>query len=186
MLKENCLWPLSQHNQTGRKYPNSQLALSKSAKLNLRLYLNSELEEGRMPQKGYHSYVSKFLKFYSWPLIAFCYLKIIPLFLIEVSSISSCRLTCDTSLVTCRELEQALCLFPGCQESLWTSAHPQERYLISNFLLLEPKGKSWPKDSLRVTLRQIVSYRIISYHISHHMYFLCANSTHFLKSSVRS
>ena len=46
--------PLSQHNKAVRKYPNSGLALSKSAKLNLRLYINPELKEGRMPHKSYH------------------------------------------------------------------------------------------------------------------------------------
>lgn len=54
VLKENCPWPLSQHNKAVRKYPNSELALSKSAKLNLRLYINPELKEGRMPHKSYH------------------------------------------------------------------------------------------------------------------------------------
>lgn len=54
VLKENCPWPPSQHNKAGIKYPDSQLALSKYAKLNLRLYINSELKEGRMPQKGHY------------------------------------------------------------------------------------------------------------------------------------
>lgn len=39
---------LSQHNKSGRKYPNCKLALTKSAKLNLRLYLNSDPKEGRI------------------------------------------------------------------------------------------------------------------------------------------
>lgn len=159
MLKENCPWPLSQHNKTGRKYPNSKWALSKSAKRNLRLYLNSDLKEGRTLQKGYHSHVSKFLQFcYSWPLVTFCYLKIMTRFLIEIPPISLCELPCCISFVVYREVEQTLFLFPRSSYKHHISHRNNQGYLIRNFLLLVAERKSGPMDTLRPSLRQIVPY----------------------------
>lgn len=45
---------LIQHNKAERKYPRTHIALWKFVKLNLKLYLNPELEVSRKPQKDNH------------------------------------------------------------------------------------------------------------------------------------
>lgn len=123
----------------------------------MRLYLNSDLKEGRILQKGYHSHVSKFLQFcYSWPLVTFCYLKIMTCFVMENFPISICELSCCISFLVYRELEQTLFLFSGCQHHI--SRRNNQGYLIRNFLLLVAKRKSGPMDRLRPNLRQIVPH----------------------------
>lgn len=155
----------------------NKLALTKSAKLNLRLYLNSDLKEVRIPQKGYHSHVSRLLKSCClWPLVAFCYLKNydfsyrnFPHFYLEIIML-------HLSLWCLGSSNKFFPCFLGASiiQSIGTTRVNQQLFAASS------QKNSGPMDRLRATLRQIVSHPIS------HVLFFVWNLIHFLKFPMRT